>query len=76
MIHMTGSDLENTNTNPADLAGLGNLALVFEGGSEDIDQFEVAGEDMGAVVEGCGVKLCPAYPYDRGHGYRESSTGR
>jgi len=42
-IHMTGSAFENRSTNPADLAGLSNLTLVFEGGSGDIDPFEVPG---------------------------------
>ncbi len=51
-IHMTGSDFENESTDPANLAGLENLTLIFEGGSGDIDLFEVAGRDLGAVVEG------------------------
>jgi len=51
-IHMTGSNLKIVGTNPNDLAGLSNLQLIFEGGTEDIDLFEVAGEDMGAVIEG------------------------
>lgn len=51
-IHMTGSAFENENTDPSDLAGLANLTLIFEGGSEDIDPFEVAGEDMGAILAG------------------------
>ena len=51
-IHMTGSAFENENTDATDLAGLSNLELIFEGGSEDIDPFEVAGEDMGAVING------------------------
>ena len=51
-IHMTGSAFENENTDPSDLAGLANLALIFEGGSGDIDPFEVAGEDVGAILAG------------------------
>ncbi len=42
VIHMTGSAFENENTDPADLAGLSSLELIFEGGAEDIDPFEVA----------------------------------
>lgn len=49
-IHMTGSAFENESTDPADLAGLSNLSLIFEGGSANVDPFEVAGEDMGAVM--------------------------
>ncbi len=51
-IHMTGADLENVNTDPLALAGLGNLELIFEGGAEAIDALEAAGEDMGAVTAG------------------------
>lgn len=51
-IHMTGSAFENVNTDPSDLTGLGNLELIFEGGSVDIDPFEVAGQDIGAVMAG------------------------
>ncbi len=51
-IHMTGSVFENESTSPAALAGLGNLKLIFEGGSGVIDPFEAAAEDMGAVTEG------------------------
>jgi len=42
-IHMTGCDFEILNTDPADVAGLGNLTLIFEGGAGDTDLFEVAG---------------------------------
>ena len=49
---MTGSAFENNNTDPADLAGLSNLELVFEGGYVDIDPFEVAGQDLGAIMAG------------------------
>ncbi len=51
-IHMTGSAFENENTDATDLAGLSNLELIFEGGSADIDPFELAGEDMGAIMAG------------------------
>ncbi len=51
-IHMTGSAFENENIDPTNLAGLSNLELIFEGGSEDIDPFELAGEDMGAIMAG------------------------
>ena len=51
-IHMTGSALENESTSPDALAGLENLTLIFEGGAEELDPFEVAGEDMGAVMDG------------------------
>ncbi len=51
-IHMTGSAFENFSQEPDNLAGLGNLKMIFEGGSVDIDPFEVAGEDMGAVFAG------------------------
>ena len=51
-IHMTGSAFQNESTNSANLAGLGNLKLIFEGGTEDVDPFEAAGEDVGAVAGG------------------------
>ncbi|MDP6379903.1 MAG: PEP-CTERM sorting domain-containing protein, partial [Phycisphaerae bacterium] len=51
-IHMTGSAFENENTDATDLAGLANLTLIFEGGAEDVDSFEVAGEDLGKNVSG------------------------
>ena len=51
-IHMTGSAFENESINPDNLVGLGNLTLIFEGGTGDVDPFEVAGEDMGAVMAG------------------------
>ncbi|MDY7011931.1 MAG: PEP-CTERM sorting domain-containing protein, partial [Planctomycetota bacterium] len=57
-IHITGSKPEtsllwprstfgNFSTDPAALAGLGNLKLIFEGGNEFVATFEVAGEDRG-----------------------------
>ena len=48
-IHMTGATFQNESTNSANLAGLSNLTLIFEGGSEVVDNFEVAGKDEGAV---------------------------
>ncbi|MBN2476233.1 MAG: hypothetical protein JXB62_16595 [Pirellulales bacterium] len=51
-IHMTGSAFENESTDPAALAGLSNLALLFEGGPTDVDPLEVAGSDLGAVLAG------------------------
>jgi len=51
-IHMTGAAFTNKSTDPAALGGLGNLTLIFEGGPEDVDPFEVAGRDMGPVPEG------------------------
>ncbi|MDP6380943.1 MAG: PEP-CTERM sorting domain-containing protein, partial [Phycisphaerae bacterium] len=51
-IHMTGSAFENENIDAADLAGLENLTLIFEGGVGDIDPFEVAGQDVGGVGAG------------------------
>ncbi|MHC4672437.1 MAG: hypothetical protein ACYTBZ_08135 [Planctomycetota bacterium] len=51
-IHMTGSNFENRNTDPIKLSGLSNLTLIFEGGNTDIDLFEIAGIDMGAILAG------------------------
>jgi hypothetical protein len=51
-IHMTGSALENKSTDAAALAGLGNLRLIFDGGSENVDPVEIAGRDLGPVLEG------------------------
>ena len=50
--HMTGSAFENESTDPAALAGLASLDLIFEGGTTDIDPFEVAGKDIGTAPEG------------------------
>jgi len=49
-IHMTGAALENENTDPLDLAGLGSLTLIFEGGAEANDPFEVAGARDGGFA--------------------------
>ncbi|KPK83213.1 MAG: hypothetical protein AMJ81_08520, partial [Phycisphaerae bacterium SM23_33] len=51
-IHMAGSSLENESTDPAALAGLENLRLIFEGGGEVVADFEVAGEDLGLLPAG------------------------
>lgn len=51
-IHMTGSAFENYNTDSADLSGLDNLELIFEGGAAEVDRFEIGGRDLGAVMEG------------------------
>ena len=51
-IHMTGSDFENWSASPADLAGLANLELIFEGGPGSLDSVEAAGQDVGAVAAG------------------------
>jgi len=50
--HMTGSAFENESTDPAALAGLASLNLIFEGGTADIDPFEVGGKDLGTAPEG------------------------
>ncbi|MHB9044657.1 MAG: PEP-CTERM sorting domain-containing protein [Pirellulales bacterium] len=51
-IHVTGATLENQSTDPAKLAGLSHLGLVFEGGAAKLANVEVAGEDRGAVLAG------------------------
>jgi len=51
-IRMTGTVFGNESTDPVALAGLANTTFIFEGGTEDIDPFEVAGRDLGAVPEG------------------------
>ena len=54
-IHMTGANFQNESTNSANLAGLSNLTLIFEGGSEVVDDLEVAGKDEGAVLSAFSV---------------------
>lgn len=51
-VHMIGSDFENHSTDAGDLADMINLNFIFEGGTANIDPFEVAGEDMGAIMAG------------------------
>jgi len=50
-IHMTGSEFANESTSPENLAGLKNVMLIFEGGTDDTDAFEVAGADRGGSWE-------------------------
>ena len=45
-IHMTGADLENESHTPTDLPGLDSLTLIFKGGPGQVDEVEVAGEDL------------------------------
>ncbi|MCD6378333.1 MAG: PEP-CTERM sorting domain-containing protein, partial [Planctomycetes bacterium] len=54
-IHMTGANFRNYSTNSANLAGLSNLTLIFEGGSAVVDNLEVAGKDEGAVLSAFSV---------------------
>lgn len=51
-IHMTGSTFENHNTDPTALAGLANLTMIFEGGDSVVDSFEIAGDNLGATLDG------------------------
>ena len=52
VLHMTGSTFDNQSTNETALNGLGTLEMIFEGGSGDIDPFEVAGIDKGSTADG------------------------
>jgi hypothetical protein len=52
IIHMTGSIFDNKSSTPAALAGLLNIKMIFEGGSNHNDTFEIAGKDLGGVNEG------------------------
>ena len=47
VIRMTGSAFANQSTDPESLAGLANVLLLFEGGGETTDPFEVGGADFG-----------------------------
>ncbi len=51
-IHMTGLAIENHSTNPAALAGLANLTLILEGGTEMVADVEAAGQDLGLAPAG------------------------
>jgi hypothetical protein len=51
-VHMTGASFYQSSTSPADMAGLENLHVIFEGGPGDNDPFEVAGRDKGARWSG------------------------
>jgi hypothetical protein len=46
-IQMTGSDFENFSTSSMGYGDLANLSLMFAGGSDVVDLFEVASEDIG-----------------------------
>ena len=52
VIHMTGSHFSNASINPAAVAGMSNLTLIFEGGPSQLDTFEVAGRDFGIDILG------------------------
>jgi hypothetical protein len=52
VIHLTGSQWINECSNAQAMADMANLTLVFEGGNQAVDPFEVAGKDLGAVMEG------------------------
>jgi len=51
-IYMTGSNFINQSIDPNKVMGLSNLEFIFQSSSEDIDFFEVAGEDIGATYLG------------------------
>lgn len=51
-ITMTGADFDNRSPAPGNLSGLANLKLVFAGGPDTEDRFEVAGLDLGPVLAG------------------------
>lgn len=52
VIHLTGSHFSNASINPAAVAGLSNLTLIFEGGASQLDTFEVAGRNLGVSLLG------------------------
>jgi len=52
-----GSPFENQSTDETALAGLNNLGFVFEGGPYVLDPLEVAGEDLGPVVDGLALNF-------------------
>ncbi|MBN2584969.1 MAG: hypothetical protein JXL80_18035 [Planctomycetes bacterium] len=51
VIQMTGSAFENESTDPALLADMEDLELVFEGGDQVVDTYEVAGKALAAAGE-------------------------
>ncbi|MCY2931694.1 MAG: PEP-CTERM sorting domain-containing protein [Planctomycetota bacterium] len=51
-VHMAGASFDNHSTDPAALAGLGNLTMVFEGGSSQFATLETGGRDLGAANAG------------------------
>ena len=52
IIHMTGATFNNQSTSEADLSGLENALLIFEGSLNVVDLLEIAGTDFGAVLDG------------------------
>ena len=50
--HMEGSAFENESSDPAKLADLAKMSMIFEGGALDLDPFEVAGEDRSVDAAG------------------------
>jgi hypothetical protein len=51
-IHMTGETVANDSTNASAMDGLSQLQIVAEGGASNHTQYEVAGEDLGAIADG------------------------
>ena len=51
-VHMTGSAFQNLSQDETAVAGLANLELVFEGGTDEWSSVEIAGYDRGLVPEG------------------------
>ncbi|MFH1420116.1 MAG: hypothetical protein ABII12_17730 [Planctomycetota bacterium] len=51
-IHLVGASFENHNADEAELAGLANVNLIFEGGGTRYAKLEVAGEDKGEMPGG------------------------
>ena len=49
-IHLTGSAVTVTSTNPAAYSGFNQLTLVFEGGASHVDPLEIASQDLGAAL--------------------------
>ena len=51
-IHLSGADLEIHSAEPADLAGLGDVTFVIDGGSDLLSDLEVGGRNLGAEQAG------------------------
>lgn len=51
-LNMTGNSFAVESTNAANLAGLSELTLIFEGGQNVAAQLEVAGQDLGDTAAG------------------------
>jgi hypothetical protein len=49
---MSGASFVNLNDDESQHLGLSNLAMIFDGGSEILSTFEVAGSDIGAQLPG------------------------